>query len=167
MGQAPPPGLSCPLVVSPALLLPSSLVFTSHNEVSCPAPALLQAPHDLFTCPPHQPLSEGNRSRQTPATRAGGSGLSQPHERPPIHVFLLQTSEATWDRASGPVQTGSVLRVLLSGTMNSEKGHRQSPGAWEHWPRRRGLRGEERGSLLGFDLCSALGECWDPGGDQL
>lgn len=63
-----PPGLSCPFVMPPARLPPSCLLLTSQNEVTGPAPALLQASHDLFTCPLHQPLSKGTRSHQAPAT---------------------------------------------------------------------------------------------------
>ena len=62
--QWPPVPLLVPLARSPR----SCLLLTSPNEVGCPAPALLQAPHDLFTCPPHQPLSKGTRSHQAPAT---------------------------------------------------------------------------------------------------
>lgn len=71
VGQAACSGLLCappPRFFPPARLPPSCRLFTSQNEVSCPAPALLRAPHDLFTCPPHQPLSKGTRSHQAPAT---------------------------------------------------------------------------------------------------
>lgn len=101
----------------PALRLTSCLRLTSQNEVSCPAPAPLQAPHDLFTCPPHQPLSEGNRSRRhlppepvAPASRSHTSG--HPSEAG------TGSQASRWGYADGP--------CLSRGTSDSGKGPRQS-----------------------------------------